>query len=88
MTSLALDFGHVFSIGNEIPPGEQASNPIKRAVGYRYRQPCHCCAMGRSCLADWYCRSIDIFSFSAGFVTALNSLKASHQGESFVVTLR
>lgn len=46
LTPLALDFGHVFSSGNQFPPGEQASNPIKRAVGYRCRQPCHYCANG------------------------------------------
>lgn len=46
MTPLALDFGHVFSSGNEFPPWEQASNPIKEVVGYCYRQPCHYCAYG------------------------------------------
>lgn len=55
MTSLTRVFDPVYSIKHEFSTMEQASNPIKRVVGYACKQSCHYCIIwyffpGRSVL--------------------------------------
>lgn len=81
LTSLAIGFDHVYSIRNEFPSGDQASNAIKRLVGYPHKLSCTVAQLVWQVSVAALGKTIDVFSSSAAYIALSITMKASHKRE-------
>lgn len=83
MTSLVMDFDHVYITRQEITPVEEASNPVKTALGYHHKQSCYySTSIGLYCSTQGWCWIRPLTSVTLAAYTALSgTMKAGQHGD-------